>query len=197
MVGEIHSRFIPFADYYGKFLEPARDITPMRLLQVPGLCPDAGRTDTAVRTFSADLPDDEVSNTTRLFSFFDTVPGANPAERDIRNTFTSVPLCVAFTVGDVDPNRDTLLYSQSSSPLLIAGDTIELTVGGETAVFDRNVTAVDFSRAQVCLDGTSALLYLDCREVQRIPFTVSSSRPINSIGVIGTPLTLQNTYSVS
>ena len=201
MVGEIHSRFIPFADYYLEFLVPASGISPpmpTRLLEVPGLCnvPDE-RTDTGVRTISADLANDEVDNTTRQFSFFDTIPGGNLAERDIRNTFTSVPLCMAFTVGDIaDPNRDTLLYSQGSSPLLVAGNTIELTVGGDTAVFNRNVT-VDFSRAQVCLDGTNAMLYLDCEEVQRIPFTVSSSRPINSIGVIGTPFTLQNSYSVS
>ena len=198
VVGEIHSRFIPFADYYRKFLEPARDITPMRLLEVPGLCTLGQRIDTAVQANGANLPDDVPSHTTGLFSFFDTVPGTNPAERDIRNTFTSVPLCVAFTVGtsDLDPDRYTLLYSGPSSPLLVAGETIELTVGGRTAVFNYNITASG-SRGQVCFDGTSAILYRDCEEVQRIPFTVSSSNPINSIGVLGTPLVLENAYIVS
>ena len=140
------------------------------------------------------VPPDEIDNITGLFNFFDTVPGASPAVRPILNNFNTFPLCLAFTVGSLDDSaRDTLMYSVNS-PLLVAGRTIELNIGGSRVTFNQNVTG-DLSRAQVCLDGSNAVLYLDCGQVQSLPFTVTA--PISSIGVLGEAVTLANSYSVS
>lgn len=186
-----HSRSFPLADYYNLFLVSAIS-PPQRLLAVGGVCPDRG--DGALRTVNPPVPPDEVSNITGQFNFFDTVPGANLAERRILNNFNTFPLCLAFTVGDLDePARDTLMYT-ATSPLLVAGRTIELTIGSNRVVFNRNITE-SLSRAQICLDGSNAILYLDCNQVQSFPFTVTD--PITSIGVLGEARTLANSYSVS
>jgi hypothetical protein len=156
------------------------------------VCPARG--DSALRTVNPPVPDDAANNETGLFSFIDTVPGGDLAVRRIVNAFNTFPLCLAFTVGNLDDaNRDTLMYSLNS-PLLVAGDTIELTLGSSQVTFNRNVTS-GFTRAQICLDGRNAILYLNCEEVQRFPFTVSSA--ITSIGVLGEAITLNNPYSVS
>ena len=161
---------------------------------VGGLCTERG--DDALRAIGIEYPDDVPDNETQLFNLFDTIPGANPAERPLRNGFNTFPLCLAFTVGNVDDlSRATLMYSGASSPLLIAGDTIELRIGGSSVSFNQNVTSSVLTRAQICLDGSNAILYLDCEQVQSRPFTVTA--PLTTIGVLGVPITLQNLYSVS
>lgn len=189
----IDSRSIPLADYYNLFLENART-PPQRLLTVGGVCPPRG--DSALRTVNPPIPPDDIDNVTQsgLFNFFDTVPGSSPGDRRIVNNFNTFPLCLGFTVGNLDDSvRDTLMYS-GSSPLLVAGRTIQLNIGGSQVSFNQNVTG-DLSRAQVCLDGSNAVLYLDCGQVQSLPFTVTA--PITSIGVLGEAVTLINSYSVS
>lgn len=157
------------------------------------MCTDRG--DSALRALSDTLVPDTPNNVTGLLDLFDIVPGTS-TERPLRNGFNTFPLCLAFTVGNVDDSsRATLMYSSASDPLLIAGDTIELRIGGNSVSFNYNVTSTTLTRAQICLDGSNAILYLDCTEVQRYPFTVTA--PLTSIGVLGVPFSLQNPYSVS
>ena len=167
----------------------------MPFLSLDGLCPTRGDSALIVTT-ATPTNTDQPDNTTGLFELFDSIPGSNPGVRPLRNNINTFPFCLAFTVGNLeDTARDTLMYAAPNQPLLVAGETIELMIGTQRVTFNRNVSD-SITRAQICLNGTYAVLYIDCTEVQRLPFNPPAAG-LQSIGVIAEPFSLANPYSVS
>ena len=194
---EIHP--FHFADYFTQFIVRARSevVNARRFLSVSGVCELRG--DSALRYIveNPPVPDDQTLAGTQLFHFFDSIPGSQPSERPLFNNFDSFPLCIAFTVGDIrNESLGTLMYA-NTQPMLTLGSTIQLSIGGASADFNLDVTAVTPTRTQICLDGSNAFLYVNCQQVQSVPFQLSSSDAVSIIGVIGEITTLNNPYSVS
>ena len=106
------------------------------------------------------------------------------SERPIRNRFNTTPLCLAFSVGNVR-EMSTLMQADDGAPLLTIGPTIELSIRGSSVSF--NASKIDknarVQRLQICMNGTDAVFYLDCEEIETKPFYVSNAG-INFLSVL-------------
>ena len=189
--GEIHPFLL--ADYYSLFIVRARNNTRLFLADST-VC--AGRDDDSLRYVpgpveTPDTPDAQ----TGLFDLVDNVPGARPDIRPLFNNLNGFPVCLAFTVGEVrNTSAATLMYA-GGQPMLSTGNTIELSLGGASVTFNYDITTTSLTRAQICLDGSNAVLYVNCTQVQSQPFAPRTT--VTAIGVIGEPFSLNNPYSVS
>ena len=98
------------------------------------------------------------------------------SERPIRNRFNTTPLCLAFSIGNVR-EMSTLMQADNGTPLLTIGPTIELSIRGSSVSFNArkiNINA-QVQRLQICMNGTDAVFYLDCEEIETKPFNVSNA----------------------
>ena len=107
------------------------------------------------------------------------------SERPIRNRFNTTPLCLAFSVGNV---RETsvLMEADDGAPLLTIGPAIiELSIGGSSVSFDASEIDknAQVQRLQICMNGTDAVFYLDCEEIETKPFNVSNAG-INFLSIL-------------
>ena len=94
------------------------------------------------------------------------------------------------------------MQADDGAPLLTIGPTIELSIGGSSVSF--NASEIDINtrvqRLQICMNGTDAMFYLDCKEIESKPFTVSNSG-INFVSILGernvSTLEYKNFFDVS
>ena len=144
-------------------------------LNLPGVC--ATRGDVSLRLISIENETDNIGD---LFVDF-----WEESKRPIRNRFNTIPLCLAFSVGNVR-KTSILMQADDGTPLLIIGPTIELSIGGSSVSF--NASKIDknaqVQRLQICINGTDAVFYLDCEEIEIKPFTVSNAG-INFLSILG------------
>ncbi len=161
-------------------------------LSLPGVCEPRG--DVSLRLIRVvSQPDDGED----LFVDF-----RKESDRPIRNRFNVTPSCVAFSVGNV-LGSSTLMEADNGAPLLTIGDTIELLIPGGASV-SFNASEIDIitrvQRLQICMNGTHAVFYLDCKEIETKPFTVSNSG-INFVSILGernsSTLEYENFFNVS
>lgn len=162
-------------------------------LSLPGVC--AVRGDVSLRLINIK---NETENIGELLVDF-----RKESKRPIRNRFNAIPLCLAFSVGNVR-KTSILMQADDGTPLLIIGPTIELSIGGSSVSF--NASKIDknaqVQRLQICINGTDAVFYLDCEEIEIKPFTVSNAG-INFLSILGelewntTTLDYSNFFDVS
>ena len=122
--------------------------------------------------------------------------------RPIRNQLDTVPVCVAFTIGNVRESS-VLMQADNGAPMLtISASEVEFSIGEASVSF--NLTAVDINsrvqRLQVCTDGANATFYLDCQPLETKSFTLPSSG-INYVSILGernvTTMEYTNIFEVS
>ena len=93
-----------------------------------------------------------------------------------------------------DSQRSMLMYSEDGA-MLTLGSTIVLSIAGRNVSFDASFIRAPPTRAQICLDGSNAHLFIDCSQIQSKPFVVTD--PVSRIAIFGTPITLQHPFTVS
>ena len=171
------------ADYFDEFiLTPKNDVTSGRtFIEVGGVCSLRG--DTALRY----VPD---SGEDPNLDFSDSIGGA----RLSNNLQSSRPVCLAFTVTGITSDPSPPLMYSANVPMLTIDSTVDLTIGGSSASFPFDFINAPPTRAQICLDGTNAFLYVNCaQEGSGQPFTVTD--PVVLLSVLGESL-LPNTSMV-
>ena len=179
------------ADYHSVLVGGSMATNDYFYLHLPGVCRNRG--DVSLRLIVIR----ETNEDGDLFVDF-----RNERERPIRNRFNVTPSCVAFSVGNVR-GTSVLMEADEGAPLLTIGPaTIELSIGGSSVSFD--ASEIDHNtqvqRLQICMNGTNAVFYLDCNEVETKPFTVSNAG-INFLSILGerntTTLEYNNFFDVS
>lgn len=192
--GEIHPFLL--ADYFSLFLVRAREDRNIsrEFLARSSVC--AGRDDDALRYApGTPEPPDSPNALTGLFDLVDTVPGARPDIRPLFNNLNGFPLCLAFTLGEIMNISATPLMYANGEAMLSIGNTIELSLGGASVTFNYDIAATLPTRAQICLDGSNAVLYINCTQVQSQPFAPRTT--VVMIGVIAEQPNINNPYLVS
>ena len=160
-------------------------------LNLPGVCDSRG--DVSLRLISMT----ETDKNGDLFVDFQK----ESKQPMIRNRFNVAPSCLAFSVGNVR-GTSVLMEAEDGAPLLTIGSFIELSIGGSSVRFDaRDIDKnARVQRMQICMNGTDAGFYLDCKEIETKPFAVSDSG-INFVSILGerntTTLEYDNFFDVS
>lgn len=84
--------------------------------------------------------------------------------------------------------------------IILDDNSIEITLGGNTATFDGlslNLLSGNPKQLQICVDGSNAFLYENCTSVSTVSFPITSTSQAAIIGLLGTPITLNNSFTVS
>ena len=122
-------------------------------------------------------------------------------QRSIRNRFNKAPFCLAFSVGNVR-GSSVLMQTDGGAPLLTIGPTIDLSIGDSFLSFDASKIDINtrVQRLQICMNGTDAIFYHDCQEMETKPFTLMPSG-INFLSILGerniSTLEYNNVFDVS
>ena len=167
-------KFIIHADYRSVLIADSMDTGNYFYLNLPGVCDPRG--DVSLRLISMR----ETDKNGDLFVDF-----REESNGQIRNRFDMTPFCLAFSVGNVR-GTSVLMQADNGAPLLTIGPTIELSIGGSSVSFDASEIDINtrVQRLQICTNGTDAIFYLDCKEIETKPFTVSNSG-INYVSILG------------
>ena len=130
---------------------------------------------------------------------------AVPSAPLLTNQFVGVPYCLAFTVAGISSTSQPALVYSLSDPLLSIGSTVTLQIGQAAVTFNLDlVDAQQPTRAQICVersdsdpDLNNAVLYVNCQRVQSQTFQRSAVAAVQLIGVLGEPVTFNDTFGVS
>ena len=155
-------------------IEPIRQTFPSNAyLDLPGLCEKRG--DHGLKLSNINFTDADRN----LSVFFpDNRTGQN-------NQFNQAPYCLAFITVSIE-GPTVLMWSDDGEPLLSVGAVIKLAISGTSVSF--NSTSTNFTKAQrlqICTNGTHAIYYIDCKEMETKPFVMTSSSGINTLSIIG------------
>lgn len=165
-------------------IEQSLTSTNYQYENLTGIC--AVRGDRAFRLQSSSFPDVNQD----LAHFFDDPP----TDRQFINRFNVLPLCIGFIVTDVQ-SESVLIYAANEPMITIGDGSIEFTLGGRSATF----TSLDLvgistvSRVQICIDGSNAVLYEDCTELETVEFSGIGLPSVSFMGVLGEPFVLNDT----
>lgn len=191
MYVRVNYRLIIFhPDYRSVLITESMSTGNYFYLNLPGVCDPRG--DVSLRLINMREPDTKGD----LFVNFQ-----EESERPIRNRFNMVPFCLAFSVGNVR-GSSILMQADDGAPLLTIGPTIDLSIGNSLLSFDASEIDINtrVQRLQICMNGTDAIFYLDCEEVETKPFSLMPSG-INFLSILGerniTTLEYKNFFDVS
>ena len=162
--------FCTSTDYFADLIEPSMTGTNLRYLALSGICND--------------VRGDSIH---KITSVSGTNPAAELTSTTITNQFTTLPICFAFIVGDVQ-SRTTLMYAGGEALITIDTNVIMFTLGGNTAIFTNlNLVGVmSAQRVQICVDDTGAILYSNCSRIETslFPFDADSIPPTTVVSVL-------------
>ena len=161
-------------------IAPSRDVAGFDYLDLLGVCA-SDRGDSAQKLTTTPVAD---LNSDLSISFPD-VRG-----RPITNRFDTQPICFAFIIGDV-ASQSALMHT-SDGPLITVGNTLDFTLGGNSASFSTDLLNTAAQRVQICLNGTHAVLFINCAEVQALPFSTSGFSAVGLVAVLAEAVTLNN-----